>query len=156
MSRKSPLNNARDLTQRLDHSVPDPKVSASVNQKASAELGALSDKLFWHVPDKSLSPFERLERLSRAADQATPDLTHLQPATEKLKNLKARIDQLVPGDGTSEQKIDTLLKQLDSKVGSAQQALHTTDKLELLGDPRAKVAPEVKAVPANKKRKTRK
>jgi hypothetical protein len=134
------------LTQRLDHSVPDPQESASVNQKASAELASLSAKLFWHIPDKSLSTFERLERLGRATNESAPDLAQLQPATKKLAKLKARIDQLVPGDASHEKKLDILLAQLDQKVGKSQASFLTTDKLELLGDPRARIAPEVKGV----------
>jgi hypothetical protein len=38
------------------------------------------------------------------------------------------------------------LAQLDQKVGKSQASFLTTDKLELLGDPRARIAPEVKGV----------
>ena len=141
--------NIKVLTQRLDHMVPDEDFARSINQKAAADLAALSAKLFGHVPDHSLSPLERLERLGRAADNAAPDLAQLQPATKKLAALKARIDELIPGDATHEKKIEVLLAQLDTKVGQNQLAFHTTDKLELLGDPRARIAPEVKAVGPN-------
>lgn len=152
MNRNDLKKNATHLTQRLDHMVPDPEMTASQNQKAASDLAALSAKLFWHVPDQSLSPFERLERLARAADDSSPDMGQLQSAAKKLEALKSRIDQLIPGDMSHEKKIETLIQKLDEKVGASQLALHTTDKLELLGDPRAKIAPEVKSVSTKKKK----
>lgn len=143
---------ALNLTQRLDHMVPEEKLTASQNQKAAAELASLSAKLFWHIPDQSLSPFERLERLARAAENRTPDREQLKSAAAKVNVLKARIDQLVPGDASHEKKIEQLVSLLDEKVGSSQQNLHTTHKLELLGDPRAKIAPEVKRISSKKKK----
>ncbi|BAP15497.1 hypothetical protein AS19_26460 [Alcanivorax sp. NBRC 101098] len=145
--------NAQSLTQRLDHMVPDPKISAAENQKAAAELAALSGKLFGHVPDQSLSPLERLERLARGIDERKPNKKQLEPAVKKLQELKQRIDELVDGDLSHEKKIDVILEKLDEKVGSSQKALHTTDKLELLGDPRGNVAPEVKKISKKKPKK---
>ena len=155
MNRTDLKKNAANLTQRLDHMVPEIGMTASQNQKAASDLAALTAKLFWHVPDQSLSPFERLERLARAAEDRRPDMVQLQSAARKLEALKSRIDELVPGDMSHEKKIETLIQQLDKKVGASQLALHTTDKLELLGDPRAKIAPEVKSV-SSKRKKTNK
>lgn len=152
MNRNDLKKNATKLTQRLDHMVPDPKLTASQNQKAASDLAALSAKLFWHVPDQSLSPLERLERLARAAEDSSPDMAQLQSAATKLEALKSRIDELVPGDMSHEKKIENLIQKLDEKVGTSQLALHTTDKLELLGDPRAKIAPEVKSTSTKKKK----
>lgn len=152
MNRNELKKNTLNLTQRLDHMVPDPDMTTSQNQKAASDLASLSAKLFWHVPDQSLSPFERLERLARAAEDSTPDLTQLQSAATKLEALKSRIDVLVPGNMSHEKKIEVLMEKLDAKVGASQLSLHTTDKLELLGDSRAKIAPEVKAVSAKKKK----
>ena len=70
---RTPHDGASELTQRLDHSVPDPNLTPAENQKASAHRASLSAKLFRLLPDESLSPFERLERLSRAADNRNPD-----------------------------------------------------------------------------------
>lgn len=153
MNSENLKNNTLNLTQRLDHMVPDTLMSASENQKAASDLGALSAKLSWHIPDQSLSPLERLERLARAVEDRKPDLAQLQSAAKKLKALNTRIDELVPGDMSYEKKLDTLIQKLDDKVGVSQRALQTTDKLELLGDSRANIAPEVKAV--SKKRKTK-
>ena len=91
--------------------------------------------------------------MARAVEDRKPDLAQLQSAAKKLKALNTRIDELVPGDMSYEKKLDTLIQKLDDKVGVSQRALQTTDKLELLGDSRANIAPEVKAV--SKKRKTK-
>lgn len=143
---------ALDLTQRLDHMVPDPALTNAANQKAAADLASLAAKLFWHVPDPSLSPLERLERLARAADRVKPDLSQLQSASKKVAALRKRIDRLVPGRLSPERKIEQLVKKLDRKVGRSQAHLPTADKLELLGDPRSRVAPEVRRV---RRRQTR-
>ncbi len=153
MKKETLKKNALSLTQRLDHMVPDPEISPSANQKAAAELAALSGKLFGHVPDQSLSPLERLERLARGIDDRTPNLEQLKPAASKLNELKERIDELVEGDLSYEKKIDIILEKLDEKVGNNQKAFHTTDKLELLGDPRGNIAPEVKNVSKKKPKK---
>jgi hypothetical protein len=122
--------------------VPDPKLSAAENQKASADLASISAKLHWLLPDQSLSPFERLERLGRAVEDRTPDPSQLQPAAAKVEALKVRIDELIPGDMTHEKKIDILVEQIDRMVSAEQRTWPTINKLELLGDPRGRVAPE--------------
>src|SRR5439155_379035 len=113
---KSPEDRATELTQRLDHMVPDNRVSAAVNQEATAELASISAKLNTLLPDHSLSPSERLERLARVIEGREPNLAHLQPATVKVALLKDRLDQLVPGRMSPEQKIDTLIQRLNQLV----------------------------------------
>lgn len=135
-------NKVQGFTQRLDHSVPDPKLSPAENQQASAELASLSAKLHRLLPDESLSPFERLERLGRAVENRKPDLTQLQPAATKVAELKARINELIPGDATPERKLDDIVGKLDEMVSKEQRQFSTISKLELLGDPRGRVAPE--------------
>lgn len=130
------------LTQRLDHMVPDEKLTPSENQKAAAELASLSAKLYRLLPDQSLSPMERVERLARTVDERNPVLEHLQSAASKLQQLKLRLNELIPGDHTPEQKIDTMLSALDGKIGADHQHLTAIEKLEMLGDPRANIAPE--------------
>jgi hypothetical protein len=139
---RTPEARAAELTQRLDHSVPDPKISAAANQKATADLASVSSKLNALLPDASLSPFEKLERLARVVEDREPDLTHLQPAVAKVAQLKERLDQLVPGNMSSEQKIDSLIEKLNAMVPPDVQHNLAMHKLELLGDPRGRVEPE--------------
>jgi hypothetical protein len=139
---KDTTNKTRNLTQRLDHMVPDPNMTLAANQRASADLASISSKLYRLLPDESLSPLERLERLARVIEKRKPDRNQLQSASSKLTQLTARIDKLVPGDMTPEKKIEVLLEGLDGMVSKEQCELATIEKLELLGDPRGKVAPE--------------
>jgi hypothetical protein len=128
------------LTQRLDHTVPDPKMSAAENAAAAAELRSLSAHLFELLPDKSLSPLERIERFSRAVDRE-PDLDQLKSANEKLAELKGRIDALVPGEMSAHDKLLVLENALNEKAGIHRAAIPTVEKLEVFGDPRGKIEP---------------
>lgn len=139
---KSPEERAARLTQRLDHMVPDPELTAAENQRATAELGALASKLNALLPDPSLSPFEKLERLSRVVDRRQPDLTQLQSAATKVEALTNRLNQLVPGDQSPDQKINSLVRKLDSMVPQDAKDNLVMHKLEMLGDPRGRVEPE--------------
>lgn len=133
---------AKELTQRLDHSVPDPEISAAANQSAAADLAALSAKLHALLPDNSLSPIERLERLGRVVENRTPKAENLQSAIKKLDDLKARLDELVPGALSPSEKIDLLHRQLNEMVAPEMKDSLAMHKLEVLGDPRARVAPD--------------
>ena len=135
-------DRATEFTQRLDHSVPEIMLTFEENRTAAADLGSLSSKLFWTLPDESLSPFERLERLARVVEDRTPQLDNLQSAAAKLEQLRKRLDELVPGDMTPERKVDALLEKLDEMVARDQRELPPIRKLELLGDPRGRVLPE--------------
>ena len=130
------------LTQRLDHTVPESSLSFQENRQASAELLSLSSKLEGLLPDPSLSPFERVERLARAIEDRTPEPEHLQSAAVKVARLKERLDELVPGETTPERKVDVLVERLDDLVASDQRDLPPGAKLETLGDPRGRIEPE--------------
>jgi hypothetical protein len=138
---KRPDQRIGGLTQRLDHMVPDVDLSKEENNKVSAELAALSAKLYGLLPDNSLSPFERLERLARVVEGRKPDLSQLQSASKKLEALRARLNDLVPGDASDDKKIDVMAAKLDELVADEQHDWTTFSKLELLGDPRGRVAP---------------
>jgi hypothetical protein len=97
------------LTQRLETGVKDPTLSAAENARAVAELKAISARLAAIIPDPSLSVEQRVERLARAVESATPNWDMIEPASHVLARLKPRIDALVPGtELTSEAKIDKL------------------------------------------------
>lgn len=134
------LEKVESLTQRLDHSVPDPKLSASENAAAAAELRALSGRLYDLLPDKSLSPLERLERFSRVVERE-PRVELLKSAHEKVQELKQRINELVPGDASVHDKLLTLEQQLNERAGMERAHLSAISKLEILGDPRGGIEP---------------
>jgi len=133
---------AQTLTQRLDHMVPDPQMPTAVNQKAAAELAAISEKLFELLPDPSLSPLERLERLGRVVEQREPDMGQLLPAHEKVTALRERLDQMLPGDGASIEKIEKLVEILGDVAPKDLKGASPIRMLEALGDPRGQIEPE--------------
>ena len=130
------------MTQRLDHMVPDPDMTATENRAAAAELKSLSDALYELLPDKSLSPFERLERLGRVVEPRDPHLEDLQSAATKLQRLKDRINELVPGEGSPHEKLIGLELALDEQAGVELSGQSVISKLEKLGDPRGRIEPE--------------
>ena len=121
--------------QRLDHLVPSIFLTPEENEKAAAKLSFLSEKLYDLLPDQSLSPDERLERLARVASHTRPQLENLESAADKLKRLQLRLNELVPGDElTLEQKINHLVSILNEQV--PYDGMSVISKLEYLGDPR--------------------
>ena len=136
------VERARELTQRLDHMVPDPEISAAANQNAAAELAGISEKLYELLPDPSLSPLERLERLGRVIEKRDPDLEQLKPAHIKVAELKKRLDQLLPGGEGALAKVANLVSILNDVAPKDVAGASPIRMLEALGDPRGKIEPE--------------
>ncbi|MEZ5421760.1 MAG: hypothetical protein R2682_01530 [Pyrinomonadaceae bacterium] len=127
------------VTQRLDHSVPDPEVSMARNQEAAIRLASISERLATLLPDPSLSPDERLERLARVVQDRIPQREHLQPAVAKVAKLTNRLDELVPGDMSAEEKIAVLANRASELCNDESKSC--VEALELLGDKRAGLPP---------------
>ena len=128
------------LSQRLDHMVPDPKASLAKNQESAAELAAISAKLYTLLPDPSLSPLERIERLRRVVDQVEPDMDQLQSAIKKVEVINSRLNMFVSDENMSAlQKIDVLVSKVDKCFEGKMCGFGA--KIEMLGDPRAGIAP---------------
>lgn len=119
--------------------VPEKTLSAAANQSAANELAALSAKLHALLPDSSLSPEERLERLARVVPGRIPDQSKLLSASSKLQELKNRLDQLVPGAMSADAKIDHLVNLATHAVPDP--ALSTVARLERMGDAAAGIDP---------------
>lgn len=120
--------------------VPDPELTSDENKKATKGLSKISKALHKALPDPSLSPAERLERLARVVQDRVPLHEHLLPAATKLFSLKNRLDQLVPGSRlTSEEKIAKLTSLAKKKI--PQHGLTMAKRLEMLGDKRAGFSP---------------
>lgn len=128
------------LTQRLDHMVPDLKVAKAVNDAAAAKLSEISGFLANALPDHSLSPEERLERLARVVQDRVPRQEQLLPAIQKVDRLERRLAELVPGEGMSAMdRLNRLVQQCNGMCGDDGKTL--VQKLETLGDPRAGITP---------------
>ena len=99
------------------------------------ELAALSKKLQELLPDPSLSPDERLERLARVVPDSVLASAHHQTARTKLKRLRGRLAELVPGNSLSSlEKVDFLVRRVHELVPGDEPRLFK--RLEALGDHR--------------------
>jgi hypothetical protein len=98
------------------------------------ELVRLSVKLLGNLPDPSLGPDERLERIARVVPTSQLQSAHRRSARNKLVALRRRLDELVPGDMTSEEKLDTLIARVHDLVPGDMPFIA---KLETMGDFRA-------------------
>lgn len=96
------------------------------------ELVTLSVRLLTLLPDPSLSPNERLERLARVVPHSQMHSAHRRTARSKLTELRRRLEDLVPDDGLSSvERLEWLISRVEELVpgdGS------TISKLEKLGD----------------------
>lgn len=100
------------------------------------ELATLSITLLRLLPDPSLSPNERLERLARVVPKSVMVTAHRRNARSKLLELRRRLDELVPEQGLSyEEKLAHLVDRLDELVPG--DGLRPIQKLERLGDYRS-------------------
>ncbi len=95
-------------------------------------LSALSNYLIELLPDPSLSPDERIERLARVVPDSTLVSVHHRTARTKLKAIRARLQELVPGEGlTDMERIEFLVNKVHTLVPGDQRLFL---KLEAIGD----------------------
>lgn len=131
---------AKRLTQRLDHMVPDEELTAEANADAAARLEAMSRFLASALPDTSLSPEERLERLARVITDRVPRKENLRPAIEKVEQLERRLEELIPDQNlTAMDRLNKLVEICNDCVPNNN--LSIVEKLESLGDSRAGIPP---------------
>jgi len=97
------------LTQRLEFNIKDPSRTDIENARSGVQLAGLCEVLERIVPHPTFSAEERVERLARVVDGATPDPRLMEPEIVKLERLVARIDELMPVSGLSvHEKLDRL------------------------------------------------
>lgn len=100
------------------------------------ELTDLSVRLLKLLPDPSLSPDERLERLARVVPNSQMITAHRRSARHKLYQLRRRLDELVPEPGLSYQdKLEWLVQRLEGLVPD--EGLRPIERLERIGDYRS-------------------
>ncbi|WP_263018757.1 hypothetical protein [Natronobiforma cellulositropha] len=139
-------NDTRDrmmqVTQRLDHIVPDQMLPDDVNERASRQLEELSGLLIEHVPDPTLSPDERLERIARVNQERVPQREHLLPAVEKLYRLERRLDDLVDNPRLSSvEKLEVLIENVNEVGERFDDDPDFVEILERMGDERTGLEP---------------
>jgi hypothetical protein len=96
-------------------------------------LLALCERLQALLPDPSLSPSERLERLARVVPTSTLVSADHKTARKKLKELRRRLDELIPGGDDYDAKLEMLVARLHELVPGD---YPMKDKLEAIGDHR--------------------
>ncbi|MFD5425636.1 hypothetical protein [Streptomyces sp. NPDC127084] len=100
------------------------------------ELTDLSVRLIHLLPDPSLSPDERLERLARVVPSSQLITANRRTARSKLYALRGRLDQLVPNsEMTSREKLQWLVDRLHELVPD--EGLRPIQRLERIGDYRS-------------------
>jgi hypothetical protein len=100
-----------------------------------AELMMLGDRLLELLPDPTLGPDERLERLARVVPTSILAAAHHQTARTKLVRLRRRLDELVPDPAmTYRDKLEWLVQRVHELVPGDEPRLFK--KLEALGDHR--------------------
>jgi predicted nuclease with TOPRIM domain len=99
----------------------------------AAELQRLSTRLFELLPDRALSPLERVERLARVVPDSVLQSEHMKTARTKLSNIRRRLEELVPDHAmTTDEKIEHLVERVHQLVPEREPRLFK--KLEKLGD----------------------
>ncbi|MFB9909414.1 hypothetical protein [Allokutzneria oryzae] len=105
-------------------------------EDVAQELVDLSVRLLRLLPDPSLSPDERLERLARVVPGSQLVTAHRRTARSKLYQLRQRLEQLVPDPGLdSRARLERLVARLEELVPG--EGLRPIQRLERLGDYRS-------------------
>ncbi|MCY7858255.1 hypothetical protein MOB44_16535 [Bacillus sonorensis] len=103
-------------------------------EEVCRHLQAHSHRLFELLPDISLSPDERLERLARVIPTSILKSANHKTAREKLNGLRHRLDELIPDQNMSYyDKIEYLVNIADEMVPGQ---MKMYEKLEKIGDKR--------------------
>ncbi|GIN69097.1 MULTISPECIES: hypothetical protein [Bacillus] len=103
-------------------------------EEVCRHLQAHSQRLFELLPDISLSPDERLERLARVIPTSILKSANHKTAREKLNGLRHRLDELIPDQNMSYyDKIEYLVNIADEMVPGQ---MKMYEKLEEIGDKR--------------------
>ncbi|MFJ8937346.1 hypothetical protein ACIRL0_16820 [Streptomyces sp. NPDC102365] len=102
-------------------------------EDVAQELIDLSVRLLRLLPDPSLGPDERLERLARIVPASQMITAHRRTARSKLYQLQRRLGELVPDPGLdSRGRLDWLVERLEALVPG--EGLRPIERLERVGD----------------------
>lgn len=98
------------------------------------ELTALSKRMLELLPDPSIGPEERLERIARIVPYSLLQSKNMKTARTKLNNLKNRLNELVPDtELTALEKLEILIERVNKRMPEPGTFF---EKLEELGDKR--------------------
>lgn len=108
----------------------------STYEESYEELLVLSRRMLELLPDPSIGPAERLERIARIVPESMRYSDYTKTARTKLNYLKQRLEELVPEEGeTSMDKLEILVDRINKKFPElSNERLFV--KLEKMGDNR--------------------
>lgn len=109
-----------------------PDLSPSFSEVKS-ELESVSEYLFTLLPDYSIGPEERIERLARIIPESILVSENMKTARTKLKNINSRLDELVPANLTSIEKIEYLVSLVNNHFPE-ESDMKFIEKLEAIDD----------------------
>lgn len=116
---------------KIDHILPEEIQFETICE----ELMAISRRLQDLLPDPTLSPEERIERLGRVAPHSVVKSENMKTARTKLNALRLRLSELVPASElTALEKIEFLVKEANRLVPEETSKFFL--KLEKIGDDR--------------------
>lgn len=110
-----------------------PSLKDESQEAVIKELMQLSGTLQDLLPDSSLSPLERVERLARVVPESIQNSSEHLTARKKLNQIRLRLAELVPHeDLTALEKIERLVQKVHELVPGPSERLF--EKLEKIGD----------------------
>jgi hypothetical protein len=110
-----------------------PSIGEESQENVIHELLTLSQKLQDLLPDPSLSPLERVERLARVIPESIQNSSEHLTARKKLNQIRLRLAELLPKkNGSASEKIDFLVDKVHQLVPGETARLF--EKLEKIGD----------------------
>ncbi len=96
------------------------------------ELDLISEKLFHLLPDKSIGPEERVERLARLIPSSIMESEYHRTARKKLEIIERKLNTLVPrSDLSNSEKIDYLVTIANTLIPEDKRLV---EKLETIGE----------------------
>ncbi|WP_300074380.1 hypothetical protein [uncultured Ruegeria sp.] len=112
-----------------------PELKEQRFEDVATELKEISEYLLELLPDPSLSPMERIERLGRVVPLSYQLGAHHRTARAKLSEITVRLQELLPGEEmTNRERIDCLVAEVHRLCPEDLGRLYL--KLEHIGDHR--------------------
>lgn len=138
MSKLSSIFNKSIFYQALkDQTSSSEEIFSESMQNVCNELGSICLKLQKLLPDPSLGPMERIERLARIVPHSLQLGVNHRTARSKLLEIRNRLDELVPeNDMNYLEKIDYLVDLINKLVPEKTDRI--CQKLQFIGDHRCR------------------
>ena len=99
--------------------------------KVTEKLQGISKKLFELLPDYSLGPEERIERLARVIPESILESKNMLTARTKLNNITMKLNYLIPDPELTEmEKIDKLVEIINLLEPGEEKLIKKLEKID--------------------------